>query len=142
MNRIVVGIDGSENAKAALRWALDVARRQGASVRAVEVWQYPYIAVAPSPIGTAVPPADLMQQSTEAALGDIVADVVTPDDVAVEQVVREGAPARVLLDEAKDADLLVVGARGHGGFAGLLLGSVATQLVHHARRPVAVIPAP
>jgi nucleotide-binding universal stress UspA family protein len=60
--------------------------------------------------------------------------------VDVEPVVREGAPARVLLEEADDADLLVVGSRGLGGFRGLLLGSVSQQCSHHAPCPVVVVP--
>jgi len=57
----------------------------------------------------------------------------------VESVVREGAPAGVLLDEAQDAELLVVGSRGLGGFRGLLLGSVSQQCTHHAPCPVVIV---
>jgi nucleotide-binding universal stress UspA family protein len=136
-----VGVDGSPGSIAALRWAAAEAKRRGdTTVRAVHVWEYPYAALAPSPIGTAVPPVEMMQEAATEALATCLAEAELPDDVPIERIVREGAPAKVLLDEAADADLLVVGSRGHGGFAGLLLGSVATQVVHHAKIPTVVVP--
>jgi nucleotide-binding universal stress UspA family protein len=140
MDTIVVGVDGSGGSKAALRWAYAAAARRGAKVRAVSVWQYPYLAVAPAPLGGAVAPAPEMQAASEEALESVLADVGLPDDVEVERVVKEGSASHVLLDEAADASMIVVGARGHGGFAGLLLGSVATQCVNHARIATVVVP--
>ena len=140
MDTIVVGVDGSGGSRAALEWAFAEATRRGASVKAVSVWQYPYIALAPAPLGGAVAPAVEMQHASEEALDTVLADVGIPDGVTVERIVKEGSAAHVLLAEAEGATLLVVGARGHGGFTGLLLGSVATQCVNHAVVPTAVIP--
>ena len=141
MSMIVVGVDGSESAQAALRFALDEARLRGAAVRAVIVWQVPTAAFG----GAFVPPADDLvdevatgaRRTLERALteaGDRAADV------RVESVVRSGAPALQLLEEADDADLLVLGSRGLGGFRGLLLGSVGQQCSHHAPCPVVIVP--
>lgn len=140
MDTIVVGVDGSAGSKAALRWAFDAAARRGAAVRAVSVWQYPYLALAPSPLGGAVAPASEMQAAAEEALGTVLDEVTAPAGVTVQRVVREGSASHVLIDEAADASLIVIGARGHGGFTGLLLGSVATQCVNHARIPTVVVP--
>lgn len=143
MGSIVVGVDGSPNSVAALRWAAEQAARTGSDVRAVAVWdvQYP---IAAGPLGMATPPQPLdLQGATEEMLEHALRDAALPGDVKVTRVVRAGAPATVLLDEStKDADLLVVGARGRGGFVGLLIGSVATQIVNHATIPVVVVRAP
>jgi nucleotide-binding universal stress UspA family protein len=58
----------------------------------------------------------------------------------VERVIRDGSPSHALIEESANADMVVVGARGHGGFIGLLLGSVASQCISHARRPTVVVP--
>jgi nucleotide-binding universal stress UspA family protein len=140
MTCIVVGIDGSENSVAALQWAVEEAKLRNTTVRAVNAWEYPYVATAPSPIGFPVPPAIDMQDTAEQVLGGVVQQAQIPPGVVVERVVYEGSPAKVLLDEAaKDGELLVIGARGRGGFIGLLLGSVATQVVHHAEVPTVVV---
>ena len=141
MDTIVVGVDGSGGSRAALEWAFAEAVRRSATVRAVSVWQYPYIALAPAPLGGAVAPAAEMQSASEDALDTVLAGVAIPEGLTVERLVKEGSAAHVLLAEAKGATMLVVGARGHGGFAGLLLGSVATQCVNHAVVPTVVIPA-
>jgi nucleotide-binding universal stress UspA family protein len=141
MGHVVVGVDGSGGSIAALRWAaVEAGRRGGLPVRVVHVWEYPLSAVAPSPIGSAVPPADVMQGAAEVALETILAEADLPVDVVVERVVTEGSAAKVLLAEAQGAEMLVVGTRGRGGFTGLLLGSVATQVVHHTRVPTIVVP--
>lgn len=142
MNTIVVGVDGSGGSRAALAWAFAEAKRRGATVKAVAAWQYPYVALAPTPLGGGVvAPAAEMQSASAEALETVLADVGVPDGVTVERVIVEGSASHVLLDAAEGADLLVVGARGHGGFAGLLLGSVATQCVNHAKVPTVVVPA-
>lgn len=142
MGSIVVGVDGSQNSIAALRWAAEHAQRTGSDIRAVAVWEFPYL-MATGPLGMAAPPELDLQGATEEMLDQALRDAALPDTVTVNRVVREGAPATVLLDEAKkDADLIVVGARGHGGFVGLLVGSVATQVVNHATIPTVVVRAP
>lgn len=133
---IVVGVDGSPSAQAALRFALGEARLRDTGVRAVAAWHLPAAAYGgafdPALVGTLGPQT---REALERAL-----DAVDATSVQVETVVREGAPARVLLDEADDADLLVLGSRGLGGFRGLLLGSVSQQCVHHAPCPVVIVP--
>jgi nucleotide-binding universal stress UspA family protein len=81
-----------------------------------------------------------LRGAARAAL-DATLDEAIPDtgDVNVERRVVEGAPAAVLVDESRDADLLVVGSRGRGGFAQLLLGSVSQQCAHHANCPVVIV---
>lgn len=144
MNTIVVGIDGSDEARAALRWAVEEARLRDASVRVVHAWSLAPLA-APS-VG-AVPASYLAAQDIEEfeatsreLLDSAVADFIGDDrPVRVETELVRGTPARALLEAAEDADLLVVGSRGHGGFAGLLLGSVSQQCAHHAKCPVVIV---
>ena len=141
MSRIVVGVDGSENAGAALAWALEEGRRRGAAVEAVHAWQEPVVGgtaagLVPVPIDT-----DAFEQGSRQQLDQAV-DAVGDDatDVEVQRILIHDSPARALLDRAVGADLLVVGRRGHGGFMGLLLGSVSQQIVWHAPCPVVIVP--
>jgi nucleotide-binding universal stress UspA family protein len=142
MNVIVVGVDQSEGAKAALVFAHEEARLRHATLRAVHAWQFGYIGY--SGLEGAVPTMggdirDLREAATatlEATVRDALPD---PGDVTVEQRVVEGAPGAVLVDESQNADLLVVGSRGHGGFAQLLLGSVSQQCAQHAACPVVIV---
>jgi nucleotide-binding universal stress UspA family protein len=136
---IVVGVDGSDESKQALRWALDEARLRGARVVALRAWMYPALAA-----GGLIPvTTDLVEQlaaNEQKELAATVADVAGESDVDVEQVVVEDAAARALVAASEDADLLVVGTRGHGGFSGLVLGSVSQQCAHHASCPVVIVP--
>jgi nucleotide-binding universal stress UspA family protein len=134
--RVVVGVDGSPSSRRALRWALEQAEATGAKVVAVLAWQVP------RNFGTGVMVMPGAQWDAEAR--NTLRSAVAPASserprVAVEQRVVEGHPVEVLLHEARDADLLVVGNRGLGGFAGALLGSVSQHCVHHATCPVVVI---
>jgi nucleotide-binding universal stress UspA family protein len=136
--RIVVGVDGSSSARSALRWAIRQAELTGGSVDAVIAWQYPasYAGFGMAPVGV----SDFDFGSwAEKTLANEVAEAVGARTVDVRTQATEGSPARVLLDTADGADLLVVGSRGHGGFAEALLGSVGQHCVHHARCPVVVI---
>lgn len=143
MGVIVVGVDHSEAAKAALRFALEEAQLRDATLRAVHVWQFSYPGGAGVEGAYAIPGFDLesLRNAADASLEAIVAEVI-PDPGEVEVVLRvvEGSAGAVLIDESQNADLLVVGSRGRGGFAGLLLGSVSQQCAHHASCPVVVIP--
>ncbi len=134
--RIVVGVDGSEQSKQALRWAAQFAAASKASIEVVGAWQYP-----PS-YGWAAVPLDQWNptRDTEKVLTATVDEVFgseRPDDLVM--TVREGSAAKVLLEESKDATLLVVGSRGHGGFVGMLLGSVSAGVAEHATCPVLVV---
>jgi nucleotide-binding universal stress UspA family protein len=139
--RIVVGVDGSPASTAALRWAVDEARLRGATVEAWHAWHAGFAADPFAP-GIAVDERAL-EASARAAL-DAVVDEVDASDLKepVERVLVRAVAASALLDAARRADLLVVGARGTGGFAGLLLGSVSQHVIAHADCPVVVIPAP
>ena len=132
--RYVVGVDGSESSLAALRWAVDEARAHGGGdVRAVQVWQLPYSENYQLPdLNTIQEKAKLRLESTMETVGD-----TSPVEVHAE--LREGQPAAVLCELSSEADLVVVGSRGHGGFGALLLGSVSAQVVRHAKCSVFVV---
>ena len=142
MSVIVVGVDHSAGAKEALRFAREEAELRQATLRAVHTWQYGYIGATGLEGRIPVVGAELHELHAAAAAAlDATVREVLPDAgvVEVEQRVVEGAPAAVLVDESRDADLLVVGSRGHGGFAQLLLGSVSQQCAHHAECPVVIV---
>ncbi|WP_031518598.1 universal stress protein [Streptomyces sp. NRRL F-5123] len=137
--RIVVGVDGSDAAERALRWGVHYAGLTGGVVTAVTAWDFP-----PMHGARWMPPsstdAATLEERSRKRLTDAVAEVVGErGPVEVQADVRYGAPARVLLDAAKGASLLVVGSRGLGGVSGLLLGSVAQHCVQRADCPVVVI---
>lgn len=136
---IVAGVDGSPPSTEALRWAVRQAELTGGVVDAVIAWQYPFAAGGLGWAPTVVPDDTDYSDLAARSLTGCVAAVSPPPEVKVHELVLRGNPARVLLDAAKDADLLVVGSRGHGGFAEALIGSVSAQCVHHARCPVVVV---
>ena len=139
---IVVGVDSSHGSKAALGLALGQSRLTGAAVEAVAAWQQPatyeysYGAI-PFPS-----PGDTIAATAEKVLTETVAEAVGTGDqpVDVRVKVAHGPAAQVLLQAAAGAELLVVGSRGHGAFAGMLLGSVSQHCTHHAPCPVIVVP--
>lgn len=136
--RIVVGVDGSETARRALRWALDEARLRSAAVDVVHAWQMPY----PDgyPVRAVIVPAADLEQAARRVLDAAVGGSDTAGVKEVEPLLVCDRAAGALLDTAKGADLLVVGSRGRGGFAGLLLGSVSQKVLHHADCPVVIVP--
>lgn len=141
MGRIVVGVDGSEHSLRALRWAVAEAGFRQATVEAVSAWSYPVVAADGLGSAAVFDVSGLQEganQSLEAALVEACPDEATR--AAIVRKVVEGAPSQALVEASKGADLLVVGSRGHGGFAGLVLGSVSTQVVHHAHCPITVVP--
>jgi len=131
--RIVVGVDGSKQSRAALRWACSDARATGSTVVAVAVWHL-YPLAPPERVGaspwwfTADP-----EEATRAFLGEVV-DEVSDDfpDVVIEQRVLSGHAAEQLISLSAVADLVVLGATGSGGFAGMSLGSTSRAVVEHA----------
>lgn len=139
MGRIVVGVDGSPAADAALTWALEQARRTGDQVQPLHAWQYPEIGELLS-----LNPFELQHDELQADAARVLREAlerVGPHvDVDIDPVLGAGRPAALLLDAARGASLLVVGSRGRGGFAGLLLGSVSQHCVQHAPCPVVVVP--
>lgn len=138
---IVVGVDGSKGSVRALEFALDEARIRGAEVKAVAAWHVPpaygmgtgWYAVPLDPTSYEKIAETALEESLEQAHA-------AESGVSVTPVLKEGQAADVLVAEAQDADLLVVGSRGLGGFKGLLLGSVSQQCAHHARCPVSIVP--
>lgn len=139
MGRIVVGVDGSGPSKAALAWALGQAKLTGATVEAVLAWHYPVIVTGMPFAPVPVLQSDFAAQA-EQILQDAMADVLPADSpVKVTAAAREGNAAQVLTGCSDDADLLVVGNRGYGGFTEALVGSVSQHCVHHARCPVVVV---
>jgi nucleotide-binding universal stress UspA family protein len=142
MNLVVVGVDQSEGAKAALAFAHEEARLRNATLRAVHAWQFGYIGY--TGFEGAVPAlggdiAELRAAAVAALDATVRAVLPDPGGVEIEQRVVEGTAGAVLVDESSRADLLVVGSRGHGGFAQLLLGSVGQQCAHHAACPVVIV---
>jgi len=143
MGLIVVGVDRSDGAKAALRFALEEARlRQATLLRVVHAWQFGYIGA--TGLEGALPAVggelEDFRRGAEAALDETLTDVgAETDGVAIERRVDQGTAAAVLVEESRGADLLVVGSRGHGGFAQLLLGSVSQQCAQHAFCPVVIV---
>ncbi|MBT0772796.1 universal stress protein [Kineosporia sp. J2-2] len=134
-NRIVVGVDGSLQSRQALRWAADLAVTTGAAVRAVTVWEFP------TTYGWATWPTDWdPPRDAHRLLTETVAESFEGrPPVEIEEVVREGNAAKVLTDEARFATMVVVGSRGHGGMAGVLLGSVSARVAEYAECPVLVV---
>jgi nucleotide-binding universal stress UspA family protein len=138
--RIVVGVDGSPSSKAALTWAVQQAALTGSTVEAVIAWHYPamYGGYGWVPISAADEVS--FDEIATKTVAEAVSESVDPaNPVRVTTKVAEGNPARVLLDAAEGADLLVVGSRGHGGFAGALLGSVSQHCATHSPCPIVIV---
>lgn len=132
---IIVGVDGSDDSREALLWAVRQARLTGAEVHALTAWQVPFsIYLAPS-----ATEADYEQNAAE-TLSTAVQKALGPDPgvPVIAQLVQK-RPAAALTEAAEGAELLVVGAHGRGELPGMHLGSVATYCVHHAPCPVTVV---
>jgi nucleotide-binding universal stress UspA family protein len=135
--RIVVGVDGSEPSKAALRWAVPIAEASGARIEAVIAWDYP--STFPGPVYVDWRPDIDAEKMVQDTLDEVFGSQRPPE---LKAVVRRGPARNVLLDASAGAEMLVVGSRGHGGFVGLLLGSVSAACAEHAHCPVVIVHAP
>jgi nucleotide-binding universal stress UspA family protein len=134
--RVVVGVDGSESSKHALRWAAYLAKTSNAQLDVIATWQISSgWGSAYSTVPTDWNPQQDLEKSTSETIDEVFGST-RPENLRVQ--VRQGYAVTVLLDESKDALMLVVGSRGHGGFTGLLLGSVSAALAEHASCPVLV----
>ncbi len=136
--RIVVGVDGSLHGEAALRWAVGHAEKvpsddEPNEVVAVLAWQFPLIGM-PGAFDR-----DELQQFAMGSLHEELAKVKVPDSLTLVPLVAEGDPTESLIELSKGADLLVVGTRGRGKFAGLLLGSVTQGVAANAPCPVVLV---
>jgi len=138
MEIIVVGVDGSACADAALEFAAREAALRGARLRIVSAWEI-IAALAPVCPYPTVAVCGFKEQAESAVQIALARAAELEPKVPTEGTVLQGQPAQVLIEEAKDAALLVVGNRGRGGFSSLLLGSVSQQVVHHAPCPVTVV---
>ncbi|WP_255768782.1 universal stress protein [Pseudarthrobacter sulfonivorans] len=131
---IVVGVDGSTQSITALRWAGALAPLLRARIRAVTCWQFQIT------VGTFTPvlwnPEEEAQDVCAAAVAEAF-DGAAP--AGLEMVTSQGPPAKVLVDESRTAQMVIVGSRGRGGFEGLLLGSVSAAVAEHATCPVLVV---
>ena len=131
---IVVGVDGSESSKEALRWAARMSAVEGLPIRAVTSWEYPQAYNSPVDVNWR-PDVD-----AETVLHETLDEVFGDDRPAgLEAEVLHGPARTVLLEASKEASLLVVGSRGHGGVAGLMLGSVSSACAEHGHCPVLVV---
>jgi nucleotide-binding universal stress UspA family protein len=138
MATIVVGVDGSDGAQEALRVAVQEARLRGAGLRVVIAWHMPAMAYGTVGFSPDIDPADFKDSASAALEKALAALGRQANGVQIERVTRRGQPAQVLLEEARGADMLVVGSRGHGGFVRILLGSVSHQCALHAACPVLI----
>jgi nucleotide-binding universal stress UspA family protein len=140
MQVVAVGIDGSAESIAALRWASRYAAATGAKVRAVHAWHYPAAFGVPEGKAPTQVTGEVEQRVSD-ELAQAVAQVYPdPAGAQVETAVRYGHPVEVLIDESKNADLLVVGHHGHHAFTGMMVGSVSIHCVSSAACPVVVVP--
>jgi nucleotide-binding universal stress UspA family protein len=136
---IVVGVDGSPNSRTALNWAAAEAADHGADLVVINVWEH----TLPPPTGSVsvseryVP--DPSQRTADDLVKVIQEELGEDPPVLVQPQVKQGNPAKVLIDQSENADLLVVGTRGHGGFRGLVLGSVSQHVAAYAKCPVTVV---
>ena len=139
VRKIVVGIDGSQSSINALTWALHEAKRHSAAVHVVHVWSLP---LAVDPMGGVIfSPVEEFRSATEGVLKHTLETVKSfVGDTKITSTVEHGSASQHLLDAASTADMVVVGRRGHGGFLGLLIGSVAEQIAHHAKCPAVIVP--
>jgi nucleotide-binding universal stress UspA family protein len=136
---IVVGVDGSSGSRTALSWAAAEAGDHGAELVVVNVWEHTLLPPAGSVTVSEHYVPDPSQRTADDLVRVIKEQLGDDPPVLVQPRVKQGSPAKVLIEESANADLLVVGTRGHGGFAGLVLGSVSQHVAAYAHCPVTVV---
>src|SRR3954464_14591429 len=136
---IVVGVDGSPSSRKALTWAAAEAADHGADLVVLNVWEHTLLPPAGSVSVSERYVPDPSQRTTDDLLQVIKEELGEEPPVLVQAHVKQGRPAKLLIEESSNADLLVVGKRGHGGFAGLVLGSVSQHVAAYAQCPVTVV---
>jgi nucleotide-binding universal stress UspA family protein len=143
MSGIVVGIDGSHNASRALEWAMTEAAVRKTPLTVITVNSVPagYWTGKPVPFAGDEEKVAEIRKAAEAKVEEIAAVLGDRKPESVTVTALTGFPVQALIDASKNSDLVVVGSRGVGGFATLMLGSVSHQVVHHAHCPVVVVPA-
>jgi nucleotide-binding universal stress UspA family protein len=136
---IVVGVDGSDQSTCALLWAAREAERRASPLYVVTAYTVPVFAASSMDAGYATVDDDVIRESARAVLDEALTHIEGMG-VDVHPRIETGDAAGVLLDLSEEAELMVVGSRGRGGFVGRLLGSVSSALPAHAKCPTAVIP--
>lgn len=132
--RVVVGVDGSKSSTEAAHWAAGYAALTQSELEVVSAWHWP------SMYGAGGAPAIDFEGETRTVVAEVVAELRTQfPDLKISDAIVAGPSAQALIDASVGADLLVVGSRGHGAFAGMLIGSVSLHCVHHATCPVVVV---
>jgi nucleotide-binding universal stress UspA family protein len=136
---VVVGVDGSAASRRALDFAVEEAALRGADLVAVHTWLSPPLIGPAGMMPLAYDPPPVAAEERRVLAESLAGIAERYPDVVIRRESTPGAAAKVLRDRSRDAQLIVVGSRGRGGFAGLLLGSVSQDLIHHAACPVAVV---
>jgi nucleotide-binding universal stress UspA family protein len=136
---IVVGVDGSPGSRKALTWAAAEAADHGSDLVVINVWEHTLMPPAGSVSVSERYVPDSSQRTADELTQVIHEELGEEPPVFVQPVVKQGRPAKVLIEESANADLLVVGPRGHGGFVGLVLGSVSQHVATYAKCPVVVV---
>jgi len=141
MPGIIVGVDGSGHSEAALRWAMDEAAIRDAPLTVIAVLEHgaDFWTGNPNIFDQHQPGRDIARQSVEKAVGQAAARLGDSRPASVTVQVLSGTPAEILINASGDADMVVVGSRGSGGLARLLMGSVSSQVAQHARSPVVIV---
>jgi nucleotide-binding universal stress UspA family protein len=142
MPGIVVGVDGSDDAHRALIWAMSEAAARKAGLTVIAVVPTMASAWTGSPVRMAEGDAAVehARQAAEDAVSKSAAEIGGSQPASVQVRAFTGLPAQALIEASRDADLVVVGSRGVGGFTSLMLGSISTQVAHHAACPVVIVP--
>jgi nucleotide-binding universal stress UspA family protein len=141
MSKITVGVDGSENSQHALEWAMKEAALRHADLTVVAVHEVAanHWTGSPMTVGEDRPDEEKARQAAEANVAAVAGKLGDAQPASVTVRAVSGIPTRQLIEESQSTDLLVVGSRGGGGFARLLMGSVSSQVVHHSACPVVVV---
>ena len=144
MADITVGVDGSGGAHRALEWAMKEATAHHVPLTVLTVHEIAISGWTGRPVELPVDTPALAQarQAAEDAAAKTAAQLGEPPPASVTVQAVNGFAAQELIKASRDADLLVVGSRGHGGFARLMLGSISDQVIRHAACPVVVVPGP
>ncbi len=133
---IIVGVDGSESSKNALRWAARLAPSLNATIHAIVAWEYPIV----FGLEGGIPGIWKPDETAKEILSNTLDSVFGKERPAgLKGSISQGHPTFVLLDASEGAEMLIVGSRGLGGFKGLLLGSVSSSCAEHAKCPVLVV---
>lgn len=134
-NKVIVGVDGSPSSNAAMEWAAQEAEIRGAALELIHAWNYPNLGY-----GGYVAVLEDFEKDASTLLDEVVASVRSQHpNLKLVSSLLQGPTAQTIMERSKEADMVVVGSRGRGGFSGLLLGSVGQQLVHHCPVPVVII---